>query len=77
MMEKPLLVLLFSGRFLLTATPAATKEFNVYFFIDNFTFRNELVPAKPCKLYNRIPGTFQNYYCHSMLQGIHRRIESS
>jgi hypothetical protein len=47
------------GAFPSDCTPTATKEVNVYFFIDNFTFTNELIPANSCKLHNRIPGIIQ------------------
>jgi hypothetical protein len=64
------------GAFPSDCTPTATKEVNLYCFIDSFTFRNELVQANSCKLYNRIPGISQSYFCNSMLQSIHRKLEN-
>lgn len=55
------------GTFLSDRFPKATKDINVHFFIQRFTFKDEpikdnsLAVINSCKLYHRIPRTFWSY----------------
>jgi len=58
------LVLHFFGVFFSDRIPKAKEDANVHLFIYNFAFRdkilyNNMAVKNSCKLYQRIPGTFE------------------